>query len=124
MRAIGVQQFGGPDALEVLDLPEPHAGAGEVRLRVRAATVNPTDTGLRAGLYGERPGDHDAPWVPGMDAAGVVDEVGEGVDRLQVGDEVVALLLPTGPHGGAYADQVVAPAAAVVAARLDLAFVC
>ncbi|SDR90071.1 NADPH:quinone reductase [Nocardioides scoriae] len=115
MRAIGVNEFGGPDALEVLDLPEPHAGPGEVRLRVHAATVNPTDTGLRAGLYGERPGDHDAPWIPGMDAAGVVDEVGEGVDRLRVGDEVVALLLPTGPHGGAYADHVVAPAASVVA---------
>lgn len=115
MRAIGINQFGGPDALEVLDLPEPHAGAGEVRLRVHAATVNPTDTGLRAGLYGDRPGDHDAPWVPGMDASGEIDEVGDGVEGWQVGDAVVALVLPTGPHGGAYADQVVVPAASVVA---------
>ncbi len=115
MRAIGITTFGGPDALEVLDLAEPHAGAGEVRIRVHAATVNPTDTGLRSGAYGDRPGDHDAPWIPGMDAAGVLDEVGEGVDGWQVGDEVVALVLPAGPHGGAYADQVVVPAASVVA---------
>lgn len=114
MRAIGVNQFGGPETLEVLDLPEPHAGAGEVRVRVHAATVNPTDTGLRSGAYGERPGDHDAPWIPGMDAAGVIDEVGAGVDAWQLGDQVVGLVLPAGPHGGAYADQVVLPAASVV----------
>ncbi len=113
MRAIGVTQFGGPDALEVLDLPEPHAGAGEVRIRVHAATVNPTDTGLRSGAYGDRPGDHDAPWIPGMDAAGVLDEVGEGVEGWAVGDRVAALVLPTGPHGGAYAEELVVPAASI-----------
>lgn len=113
MRAVGVTEFGGPDALQVLDLPEPHAGHGEVRIRVHAATVNPTDTGLRSGGYGQRPGDHDPPYIPGMDAAGVIDEVGEGCS-WQVGDEVMAIVLPTGPHGGAYADQVVVPAESVV----------
>jgi len=115
MRAIGVHTFGGPDALEVLDLPEPHPGPGEVRIRVHAATVNPTDTALRAGQYGEQPGGRPGPWVPGMDAAGLVDEVGPGVDAWAVGDEVLALVLPTGPHGGAYADQVVVPVHSVVA---------
>ena len=114
MRAIGVNEFGGPDKLEVLDLPEPEAGPGEVRVRVQAATVNPTDTGLRSGAYGERPGDRPGPYVPGMDAAGVVDQVGPGVDRWQVGHRVMAIVLPTGPHGGAYADQVVVPQASVV----------
>lgn len=113
MRAIGVNTFGGPDALEVVDLPEPHAGPGEVRIRVRAAAVNPTDTNLRSGAYGEP--DRPAPWVPGMDAAGVLDEVGPGDDAWAVGDEVIALVLPAGPHGGAYADQVVVPATQVVA---------
>ena len=114
MRAIGINQFGGPDALEVLDLPEPHAGPGEVRIRVHAATVNPTDTGLRSGAYGDRPGDHDAPWIPGMDAAGVISEVGDGVEGFEVGQAVAALVLPTGPHGGAYAEELVVPAASAV----------
>ncbi|GAB3666634.1 NADP-dependent oxidoreductase [Nocardioides korecus] len=115
MRAIGINQFGGPDALEVLDLPEPHAGPGEVRIRVHAATVNPTDTGLRSGAYGDRPGDHDAPWIPGMDAAGVISEVGDGVTGFEVGQRVAALVLPAGPHGGAYAEELVVPAASAVA---------
>lgn len=92
-------------------MAEPHPGEGEVRIRVHAATVNPTDTGLRSGAYGS--GGHDAPWIPGMDAAGVVDEVGAGTD-WHVGDEVVALVVPMGPHGGAYAEQIVVPAASVV----------
>jgi NADPH2:quinone reductase len=99
--------------LRVLDIPEPHAGPGEVRIRVMAATVNPTDTGLRAGFYGPRLGDRPPPHIPGMDAAGVVSEAGEG-SGWQVGDEVIALVLPTGPHGGAYADEVVVPAESVV----------
>jgi NADPH:quinone reductase-like Zn-dependent oxidoreductase len=49
VRAIGVNSYGGPDALEVVELPEPHAGPGEVRLRVRAAAGNPTDTLARDG---------------------------------------------------------------------------
>jgi len=109
VRAVGVLEFGGPDALRVLDLPEPHAGPGEVRIRVHAAAVNPTDTGLRSGAYGRRPGDHDPPYVPGMDVAGIVDEVGEG-SPWRAGDEVIAVVLPTGPHGGGYAEQVVVPA--------------
>jgi NADPH2:quinone reductase len=107
-------EFGGPDTLRVLDLPEPHAGAGQVRVRVHAATVNPTDTNFRAGLYQERLGDRPGPFVPGADAAGLIDEVGPGVDSWQVGDQVLALVVPTGPRGGAYADQVVVPAASVV----------
>jgi NADPH2:quinone reductase len=113
MRVVGVTEFGGPEQLKTFEVPEPHAGQGEVRVRVHAAAVNPTDTGLRAGLYGDRLRDRQPPYVPGMDAAGVVDEVGPGAP-WQVGDEVIALVVPAGPHGGAYADQVVVPAASVV----------
>ena len=111
MKAIGVVAFGGPEALQVVDLPEPHPGKGEVRIRVRAAAVNPTDTGLRAGLYGPVL-QSTAPHVPGMDAAGVIDEVGEEVDWA-IGDEVMAIVLQTGPRGGAYAEQIVVPADSV-----------
>jgi NADPH:quinone reductase-like Zn-dependent oxidoreductase len=84
-----------------------------VRIRVHAAAVNPTDTGLRAGLYRDRLGERPGPYVPGADAAGVVSEVGPGTS-WQVGDRVIAIVSPTGPRGGAYADQVVVPAASVV----------
>src|SRR5689334_10699816 len=110
MRAIGTTEFGGP--LEVLDVPEPHAGAGEVRIRVHAATVNPTDTGLVSGRYRDR---HTAPgpYIPGADAAGVVDEVGEG-SRFAVGDRVAAVVVPYRPAGGAYAELVAVPETAVL----------
>lgn len=111
MKAVGIRTFGGPEALEVVDIAEPHAGPGEVRIRVGAAAVNPTDTLLRSGIYGSRLAS-PSPHVPGMDAAGVIDEVGEGADWA-VGDAVMAIVLPTGPHGGAYAEQVVVPADSV-----------
>ena len=71
MKAIGVTTFGGPEVLQVFDLPEPHAGAGEVRMRVHAASVNPTDTLFRAGSQAARLRGRPEPYVPGMDAAGV-----------------------------------------------------
>ncbi|ATE57553.1 alcohol dehydrogenase [Actinosynnema pretiosum] len=116
MRAIGVHRFGGPEELRLLDLPEPQAGPGEVRIRVHAAAVNPTDVLLRTGGHAVRMPNATPPFVPGMDAAGVVDQVGPGVDRLVVGQPVVALVLFTTPRGGAYADHVVIPEASVVPA--------
>lgn len=113
MKAVGITEAGDPDVLQVLNLPEPQPGPGEVRIRVRAAAVNPTDTLLRAGARGAP----DGPAVPGMDAAGVVDQLGAGVDtgRLSVGQDVVALVVPRGAHG-AYAEQIVVPAGSVVPA--------
>ncbi len=111
MRAVAFTRFGGPEVLEVVDLPEPHAGPGEVRIRVAAAAVNPTDTILRSGLN-RRPLESPTPHVPGMDAAGTIDEVGEGAS-WSIGDEVMAVVLATGPHGGAYASELVVPADSV-----------
>jgi NADPH2:quinone reductase len=115
MRAIGLIEFGGPEVLRVIDLPDPVPGPGEVRIRVHTAAVNPTDTLLRAGVvkawFEGRPG----PYVPGMDAAGVVDAIGPDTDTaLRLGDRVMAILRAYGPRGGAYAELVVAPAESVV----------
>ena len=111
MKAVGVHSFGGPEVLEVVELPEPHPGPGEVRIRVRAAAVNPTDTGFRAGASRSSL-KSPPPHVPGMDAAGVIDEVGAGTDWV-VGDQVMAVVSPVGPRGGAYAEQIVVPADSV-----------
>ena len=110
MRVIGVTEFGGPEQLRALEVPEPHAGPGEVRIRVHAAAVNPTDTVVRAGMHRNLP-KLGGPFVPGMDGAGEISEVGEGV-RWQVGEKVMAIVVPGGSHG-AYADQVVVPAESV-----------
>ncbi|WP_104168369.1 NADP-dependent oxidoreductase [Arthrobacter sp. SX1312] len=106
MKAIGVTEFGGPEVLTVQDLPEPHPGEKEVRIRVRAAAVSPTDTNVRTGAYDMSRS--EPPYMPGMDAAGVIDEVGDG-STWSVGDAVMAIALPLGHHGGAYVEYLVAP---------------
>lgn len=116
MRAVGVFVHGGPEALEVVDLPEVHAGPGQVRLCVHAAAVNPTDTMARNGSRAEQQKADPPPYVPGMDAAGIVDEVGDGVTTgVQIGDAVMAMVIPQGSHG-AYREQIVLDARAVVPA--------
>lgn len=116
MRAIGVVNYGGPEALEVVDLPEIDAGPGEVRLRVHAVTVNPTDTYVRNGDRAEAQKAHPGPYVPGMDAAGFVDQVGEGVTTgIAVGDRAMAIVVPKGTHG-AYRQSLVVPAGSVAKA--------
>jgi NADPH:quinone reductase len=113
---VGVMQHGGPEALEIVEVPERHAGPGEVRLRVYAATVSPTDTYQRNGAFAERQAKiGPPPYVPGMDAAGVVDEIGEGVTHLAVGDRVMAIVQPKGTHGG-YSSSLVLPADSVTRA--------
>ncbi len=114
MRGVGIIEFGGPEVLQVVDLPEVHAGEGEVRIRVHAATVNPTDTGLRDGSRAEQLKDIPPPYIPGMDAAGVIDEIGPNTETdLQVGDEVMAMVIPHGSHG-AYRESLVLSTNAVV----------
>ncbi len=111
MRAVVIPQPGDPDVLEVADRPAREPAAGEVRIAVKAAAVNPTDIGLRQRGSGP---DLPPPWVPGMDAAGVVESVGPDVDRLQVGDQVMAAVSPRRAEGGAQQELLVVPAASVV----------
>jgi NADPH:quinone reductase-like Zn-dependent oxidoreductase len=99
----------------VFEVPEPHAGRGQVRVRVHAATVNPGDRYLRTGAIAHRaPG---PPFVPGMEAAGVLDEIGERtVTDLRVGDRVTAMTMPLLKDAAGYAEYVVLPAEWVVRA--------
>jgi NADPH:quinone reductase-like Zn-dependent oxidoreductase len=86
MRAAVYSRTGEPgEVLSVVDREEPHAGAGQVRIAVRAAGVNPIDWKLVTGMMGGPPA---GPTVPGIDAAGVVDEIGEGVTGVQIGTAV------------------------------------
>ena len=100
-------EFGGPEVLQVVDLPEVHVAPGEVRIRVYAAAVNPTDTFLRNGARAEALREDPPPYIPGMDAAGFIDEIGAGAATdLAVGDAVMAMVIPTASHG-AYRESIV-----------------
>ena len=111
MQVIGLRRFGGPEVLEMFESRDPDVPAGQVRIRVLAAAVNPADLLFRAGAYAERITPFPAPWIPGMDAAGTVDEIGPGTDTdLTVGDAVMAMVFPLRDAGGAYAQKVVVPA--------------
>lgn len=122
MKAVGVMQWGGPQALQVLELPDPTPGDGEIRIRVHAATVNPTDTALRSGARAGQLRDVPPPYIPGMEAAGVVDRVGKPARaahstdspmKLRVGEHAMAVVRPWGASG-AYSELLVAPANSVV----------
>lgn len=112
MRAIGFDQPGGPEVFRLLEVPEPHAGPGEVRIKVRAATVNPSDLATRSGVMHDRYREVTPPYIPGWDAAGVVDEA-DPETGWRPGDQVIAITLPVFDGGGAYAEQIVVPAASV-----------
>jgi len=109
-KAITYQRPGGYEVIEISERTVRSPGVGEVRIRVKAAAVNPTDLGVR-----ER-GIPDQSWtvVPGMDAAGVIESVGPDVTRLKVGQEVMAAVMPRRADGGAQAEHIVVPAASVV----------
>ena len=85
MKAAQFSRFGGPEVLEIVDLPDPHPGPGQVRIVVHAAGISATDPKLRAGTlrFGAQ-----LPQTTGRDVAGVVDEIGEGVTDVAVGDRV------------------------------------
>jgi NADPH:quinone reductase len=115
MQAAAFSEFGGPEVVRVMDLPMPRAGSGQVVVRVTAATVNPTDTLMRAGKQVAMMGGLEPPFVAGMEFAGFVHEAGEGVSALAVGQPVMGLINPRRTERGAHAEFVVASAASVAA---------
>ncbi|MFH9090281.1 NADP-dependent oxidoreductase [Streptomyces sp. NPDC017673] len=87
MKKVSFAEFGGPDVLQLIDAEEPHAGPGQIRIAVRAAGVNPVDWRIREGqVLGAHP--IELPSGVGLDASGVVDEVGKGIEGVKVGDRV------------------------------------
>jgi NADPH:quinone reductase-like Zn-dependent oxidoreductase len=112
MKAARFQQFGGPEVLEIVDLPAPHPGPGQVRIAVRAAGVNASDWKKRKGLM-----DSELPQTMGYEAAGVVDELGEGVADVAIGDRVFGL----SAEGAAQAELTVLSYYAKIPPSLDFA---
>lgn len=104
MKAIRVHKFGGPEVLQLDEVPDPRPGPGQVVVRIRAAGVNPVDTYIRSGSYTLVP---PLPYVPGTDAAGVVETVGEGVTRFTTGDRVYIVRTAGPPLTGGYAELAV-----------------
>lgn len=99
MRAVVYERFGPPDVLHVADLPAPAPAAGEVRLCVAAASLNPLDWKLREGHLRYAPGFKGPPRVTGTDVAGVIDAVGGGAGPRHVGERVFGSLSPFGRAG-------------------------
>jgi NADPH2:quinone reductase len=95
MKAIVVHEFGGPEVLNLEEIPTPRPGAGQVLVRIHAAGVNPYDTYMRNGTYAIKP---PLPYTPGSDGAGVVEAVGEGVDHFKSGDRVYVAKTLTGAY--------------------------
>ena len=95
MKAIQVHRFGGPEVLELHEVPTPKPGPGQVLVRVHAAGVNPYDTYMRNGTYAIKP---QLPYTPGSDAAGTVESVGEGVKKVKPGNRVYTARTLTGAY--------------------------
>ncbi|MEV0096460.1 NADP-dependent oxidoreductase [Streptomyces sp. NPDC050738] len=112
MRAVVLTSFGGPEVLETAEVETPEPGPAQVRIKVRAAAVNPVDAGTRAGVFGGEPGQQVG---LGWDVAGTVDAVGAGAP-WSIGDEVVGLLYGTVKSLGTHAEFAVLDASAIAAA--------
>ncbi|MCK9930315.1 NADP-dependent oxidoreductase [Frankia sp. Mgl5] len=102
MKAIVYEEYGGPEVLRLAEVEEPHAAPGQVRLKIVAVGVNPIDHKIRRGWL-QQVFPVTFPAVPGTEAAGIVDEVGEGVTDISVGDEVLGFTVT-----GAYAEYALA----------------
>ena len=110
MRAVTVDEHGGPEALRVEEIDRPEPDEGELLVEVGAAGVNPVDTYFRDGSY-EPVG---LPFTPGVDVAGTVAETGPGVDSFSIGDRVYGTGIGNGEYQGAYAEYATVPTDRVV----------
>jgi len=119
MKAIVVHQFGGPDALNLEDVPDPTPGPAQILIRVQAIGVNPVDTYVRTGTYAIKP---PLPYTPGSDGAGVVEAVGPLARVFTPGDRVYFCGTVAGRAVGAYASLAVCDTGQVYALPARLSF--
>ncbi|HWH95555.1 MAG TPA: NADP-dependent oxidoreductase [Baekduia sp.] len=117
MKAVRFHEYGDPSVLRYEDVEQPVPGPGEVRLRVAASAFNPVDDGLRGG-YLQGPFPVTLPHIPGIDVAGTVDALGDGVDNVAVGDEVIGFLPMVAD--GAAAEYAIAPAESLAPAPTSI----
>jgi NADPH:quinone reductase-like Zn-dependent oxidoreductase len=117
MKAVRFHEYGGPEVLRYEDVEQPVPGAGQVRVRVAATSFNSVDGNIRGGFM-RGPIPVELPHTPGLDVAGTVDALGEGVHGLTVGDDVIGFL-PMDKSGAA-AEYVLAPADVLTAAPRDV----
>jgi NADPH2:quinone reductase len=110
VQAVQATQFGDPSVLKVVDLPDPVPAPGEIAIDVTHAAVGLVDVFLRQGLYKDRPGLPQPPFVPGLEVAGTVRALGDGVTGFAVGERVVSM---SGTGSGGYASVHVGPASLV-----------
>ncbi|QBD76610.1 NADP-dependent oxidoreductase [Ktedonosporobacter rubrisoli] len=106
MRVAAIERFGDPEQLSIQKVPLPDPGPGQVRMRIAAAAVNPADLGMVTGVYRWKE-EVSFPLVPGYDAAGSVDALGEGVSSFQVGDQVIACSQHSLTQVGTYAEYAI-----------------
>lgn len=120
MKAIQIKEFGGPEVLKLVEIPEPMPEAQEVRISIHAAGVNPNEAYARTGTYGAYI--PELPYTPGFDGAGVIDTVGEGVTHFKPGDRVYIGGFMAKRNTGTYAEKVVVDATCVHPLSEELTF--
>lgn len=120
MTTIQYERFGGPDVLELCEVPKPSPGPGQALVAVKAASVIPADWKLRAGHL-KHLFKVSFPKIPGRDGAGIVEATGEGVESVAIGDEVAFVTQHT--ENGSHAQYAVPDAASVVPKPANLSFV-
>lgn len=119
MKAIQYSRFGGPDVLEIVEIDPPAPGPGEVLIKVGAVGVNFFEVMMRQDRYAVSP---PLPFIPGVEIAGTIAALGEGVTSLSVGDRVAAALYVAGVPSGGYAEQVAISADVVVRLPDEISF--
>jgi NADPH:quinone reductase-like Zn-dependent oxidoreductase len=113
VKAMIYRRYGGPEVLELAEIPDPKLAQNNVLIRVKAAALNPADHVLQAGL-GDSIMDAWFPVIPGWDVAGVVEQVGAGVTEFAVGDEVIGFVREEILRHGTYAEKIAVPVSTLV----------